>query len=212
MNQPLIKICGNTSLEDLQLAIGCGADSVGVIVDYPPSPRHVALADAIEMRQRMEGNAQFVAVTVNLSLNELRRLHDKLQPDVLQLHGDETPELVANLKSDGIRVWAAVHNAERAKPMHQAGAEAILVDARVATADGTIYGGTGQRSDWNLARALREDNLRVVLAGGLDAQNVVQAIEQVQPWMVDVISGVEARKGIKDPQKVAQFIEAVRGK
>ena len=96
--------------------------------------------------------------------------------------------------------------------MHEAGADAILVDARAATSDGTIYGGTGQRSDWLLARALVSEGVRVVLAGGLDAQNVSSAIEQVRPWLVDAVSGVEARKGVKDPEKVAQFIAAARGK
>ena len=151
-------------------------------------------------------------MTVNLSLDELRRLHEELRPDVLQLHGDETPELVVALKNEGYRVWAAVHNAERASQMHEAGADAILVDARATTSDGTIYGGTGQRSDWLLARELVNQGVRVVLAGGLDANNVSSAIEQVRPWMVDAVSGVEARKGVKDPEKVAQFIAATRGK
>ena len=212
MNRPLVKICGTTSLQDAQHAVDCGADYIGVIVDYPPSPRHVSLADAIDIRRNLQDTVQFVAVTVNLSLDDLRRVHNELRADVLQLHGDEAPELITNLQNEGIRVWAAVHNAERAQQMREAGAEAILVDARATTTEGTIYGGTGQRSDWLLARSLVEDNVSVVLAGGLDAQNVNAAIEQVQPWMVDVISGVEARKGIKDPQKVAQFIEAARGK
>jgi phosphoribosylanthranilate isomerase len=212
MNVPLIKICGNTSLHDAQFAVDSGADYIGVIVDYPPSPRHVSLSAAINIRRSLQGTAQFVAVTVNLSFDELRRLHDALQPDVLQLHGDETPDLIAALQNENIRLWAAVHNAERANQMRDAGVEALLVDARAATAEGTIYGGTGQRSDWLLARSLVQDNRSVVLAGGLDAQNVGEAVEQVGPWMVDVISGVEARKGIKDPQKVAQFINVVRGK
>ncbi len=212
MNQVLVKICGNTSLEDAQLAVRLGADYLGVIVGYPPSPRHVSLAAARVIRQGIKESATgFVAVTVNLSLDELRRLHEELRPNVLQLHGDETPELVVALKNEGFQVWAAVHTAERATQMHEAGADAILVDARAATSDGTIYGGTGQRSDWLLARALVNEGVRVVLAGGLDAQNVSSAIEQVRPWLVDAVSGVEARKGVKDPEKVAQFIAAARG-
>ncbi len=211
MNQTLVKICGNTTLEDAQVAVRCGADYVGAIVEYPPSPRHVSLASAREIRRNLQESAVgFVAITVNLSLDELRRLHDQVRPDVLQLHGDETPELVVALKNEGYRIWSAVHTAQRAAQMHEAGAEAILVDARVATAGGTIYGGTGQRSDWILARDLINQGVRVILAGGLDAQNVKSAIEQVRPWMLDTLSGVEARKGVKDPEKVAQFIAAAR--
>lgn len=213
MKQTLIKICGNTSLGDVQYAIDCGADYVGVIVDYPPSPRHLPLEEAAKIHRSVQNSAAgFVAVTVNLSLEHLRRLHDEVRPDVLQLHGDEAPELVVALRSEGYQVWTAVHNRERALLMHDAGAEALLIDARAATTDGTIYGGTGQRSDWLLARDLVESGVRVILAGGLDAQNVKSAIEQVQPWMVDVVSGVEAQKGVKDPEKVAQFIAAAREK
>lgn len=212
MNAPLIKICGTTSLHDAQLAMQHGADYIGVIVDYPPSPRHVSLKDAIEIRKQLSGKAQFVAVVVNLSFDELRYLHNELKPDVLQLHGDETPELAAALQREGYRVWAAVHNTERAWQMREAGSEALLVDARATTVEGTIYGGTGQRSDWHLASSLVENDVRVVLAGGLDAQNVTEAIEQVRPWMVDVISGVEAQKGVKDPQKLVDFIARARGK
>lgn len=212
MNSPLIKICGTTSLQDAQLAVQHGADYLGVIVDYPPSPRHVSLKDAIEIRRQLSGEVQFVAVTVNLSFDELRHVYTELQPDVLQLHGDETPQLVEKLKGEGYRVWVAVHNTQRAVQMRKAGVEALLVDARATTADGIIYGGTGQRSDWELARSLVADGIQVVLAGGLDTQNVAAAIEQVRPSVVDVISGVEAHKGFKDPQKVAQFIEAARRK
>ena len=112
MNQVLVKICGNTSLEDAQLAVRLGADYLGVIVGYPPSPRHVSLAAARVIRQGIKESATgFVAVTVNLSLDELRRLHEELRPNVLQLHGDETPELVVALKNEGFQVWAAVHTA-----------------------------------------------------------------------------------------------------
>ena len=207
----LVKICGTTSLEDAQLAVRSGADYLGFIVDYPPSPRHISRAHAAKIKRDLkECAAGFVAVTVNLSLDELRRLHDELRPDILQLHGDETPELVSDLKSEGYQIWAAVHNLERALLMHQAGADAILIDARATTSEGTIYGGSGQRSDWILARELSNQGIRLILAGGLDAQNVGLAIEQVRPWMVDVISGVEARKGVKDPEKIAQFIVAAR--
>lgn len=208
---PFVKICGSTSVDDTRLALWAGADFIGMIVDYPPSPRHVScdVAQAIAQATQ-EAHCAAVAVTVNLSFNQLARLRDTVKPDILQLHGDEPPELVSALKAEGIVVWAAVHNAERAALMQQAGADAILVDARTTTTDGTLYGGTGQRSDWKLARTLVDSGTRVILAGGLTPDNVAQAIREVQPWAVDVISGVEAAKGRKDPEKVTRFIAAAK--
>lgn len=211
MSRPLIKICGNTTTEDALWAVEHGADYIGSIVEHPPSPRHVSVDQALQIRRSVGESAGFVAVVVNLSLDQLRRLHDELQPDVLQLHGDETPELVSVLCAEGRRIWPAVHNAERAVQMRDVGVEAILVDARATSAEGTIYGGTGQRSDWVLAKSLVGQGEKVVLAGGLDAGNVAGAIAQVQPWAVDVLSGVEIRKGVKDPEKVARFMAVARG-
>ena len=207
----LVKICGNTNREDMLAAARSGAHLLGVIVDHPPSPRHVPLALARELRAvAREAHRAFVAVTVNLPLEHIRRVRDALQPDVVQLHGDESPELVAALKHDGVTVWTAVHDAARAQEMLAAGANAVLVDARATSAVGTIYGGTGQRSDWSLARALADSGACVILAGGLTLENVSEAIEAVHPWAVDVVSGVEARKGVKDHDKVLRFIAAVQ--
>ncbi len=98
----------------------------------------------------------------------------------------------------------------RARALTEAGADAILLDARSANENGIVYGGTGKLSDWRLAQSLVEDGLRVVLAGGLSPDNVAEAVHAVAPWVVDVISGVEARKGVKDEAKVRRFIEAAR--
>jgi len=112
--------------------------------------------------------------------------------------------LVAN---DAV-IWAACSDLRRATQMRDAGADAILIDARALQNNETIYGGTGARSDWNLARELVQDGTRVILAGGLNPQNVADAIDFVHPCMVDVVSGVEKKKGVKDAAKVASFIEA----
>lgn len=204
----LVKICGNTSVEDALMAQDAGADYLGVIVEHPPSPRSVSLQDALAIRAAVA--RPVVAVIVNLELQRLMQIWQLLQPGALQLHGDETPELVRQLKVQGATVWAVVNDSARAQLMHDAGADALLVDARRVENNGTIFGGTGHLSDWDLARQLVENQARVVLAGGLNPQNVGAAMESVGPWMVDAVSGVEARKGVKDAVKVHAFVAAVR--
>ena len=207
----LVKICGTTSVADAQLAARVGADYQGIIVEYAPSPRSVSLAMAQEIAASTHLPA--VAVTVNQTLCQLLSLADALQPTVLQLHGDESVQLVRDLKRHDLTVWVACSGTaeetkRRALAVSDAGADAVLVDARITSPDGIIYGGTGHKADWNCARELVEHKLRVILAGGLDPDNVAEAIEYVHPWMVDVISGVEARKGVKDGVKVEQFVGA----
>lgn len=209
----LVKICGNTSVADARLALRAGADYLGVILEHPPSPRNVSLEDARRIAAAVD--RPVVAVTVNLPLERLLHIHKMLQPAALQLHGDEPVELVRALKARDITVWAVAAGdtaavRRRAVELWEAGTDAIQVDARAVADTGTIYGGTGQTSDWDAARALVAGGLRVVLAGGLTPENVAQAVRTVQPWMVDVISGVEAAKGVKDASKVERFVEAAR--
>jgi phosphoribosylanthranilate isomerase len=211
--KPLVKICGTTSVQDARLAQEAGADYMGIIVDFPPSPRHVPLQQAVEIKSAVA--LPVVAVTVNQSLEELLRIHQVLAPHALQLHGDEAPELVQELVQCGVRIWAVAAGERdkvlyRAQEMTEAGADAILLDARLTTAAGTIYGGTGHTADWETARELVQSGQRVILAGGLNTENVNQAAQQVQPWMLDVISGVEAQKGTKDAAKVLSFMRAVQ--
>lgn len=212
MQQPLVKICGTTTREDAHLAAQEGADYLGVIVDYPSSPRHVSLQNARGLFGR---ELPTVAVTVNQSLDEMLRLAEVLNPAVLQLHGDESVEVMRGLKERGWQVWAACSGnrdvaRRRALEMVEAGADAILIDARVVSGQGVVYGGTGARGDWELARVLGESGVRIVLSGGLTPENVREAIGYVRPWMVDVASGVEAHKGTKDADKVRRFIQAAR--
>jgi phosphoribosylanthranilate isomerase len=213
-SEVLVKICGNTSVADAQMAARAGADYLGVIVEHQPSPRSTSLERAREIRAATA--CPIVAVTVNLTLDRLLHIADVLQPAALQLHGDERAEMVRQLKSHGLTVWAACAGEaqalrRRALEMTEAGASAILMDARATgESGGIVYGGTGHLGDWQTARALMEDGLHVILAGGLNPTNVAEAIDAVQPWMVDVVSGVEASKGIKDPLKVRRFIESAR--
>lgn len=205
----LVKICGTTSVEDALLAQDSGADFLGVILCHPPSPRNIELERARAIRRAVE--IPVVAVTVNQPFEQLLEIHDLLAPYALQLHGDEEPELVAELVQREIRVWAAVSGEggrQRASTLYAAGAEAVLIDARSATKSGeTVYGGTGKRSDWNLAKTLADEGRQVILSGGLAPDNIREAIETVQPWLVDAVSGVELRPGVKSPEKLQQFIK-----
>lgn len=211
----LVKICGTTSVADALLAQKSGADFLGVIVEHAPSPRSVNREVARTIFQSTK--LQRVAVVVNKTLDELLQLHDELRPAFLQLHGDETVELARVLSTRNVRFWAACSGETevaktRALQMSDAGAEAVLLDARAQHDDAIVYGGTGLRSDWQLARELVALGLRVVLAGGLSPANVGEAIEVVRPWMVDVVSGVEARKGAKDAHRVLEFAINARAK
>lgn len=205
----LVKICGTTNLEDAHLAHAAGADYFGAIVEHAPSPRCVSLADAVTLRENTPLPA--VALTVNRPLEYLLDLAARMRPAALQLHGDESAELVRELATRGHVVWKALSGEAEAvlraaEAMQAAGAAAILLDARAEKAGETVYGGTGERSDWALARRLVDDGYRVILAGGLDPSNVAEAIVAVRPWAVDVASGVEAAKGRKDAAKVREFV------
>ncbi len=208
-----VKICGTTSVEDARFALDAGADWVGVIVHHPPSPRNVSLQTAREIKAVV--GRRLVLLTVGQSLPDLRDLSALLAPEILQLHGDETPKLVAGLANSRLRVWKAIHGdgaqlLEQARQYRDAGAEALVVDARDAGASGTVYGGTGKVADWNAARQLVDDGFRVVLAGGLDPDNVARAVATVNPFGVDCVSGVESAKGVKDAEKVRAFVAAAR--
>ena len=210
-----LKICGTTSLFDAEICARAGADALGVIVRHARSPRHVELAAARAISAG--AGAPVVAVCVNQDLESLEQIAAELKPLALQLHGDETPQLVAQLSARGHTVWKALAGDAAtlqcaARLYRDAGAAAFIVDAREANASGTIYGGTGHLADWTAARALVNEGFRVVLAGGLTPDNVGRAIEAVRPWGVDVVSGVEdeARQGAKDAAKVRAFADATR--
>lgn len=198
------KICGITRIEDALSCARLGADAIGLVF-YPPSPRHVSLAQARVIAHSLPPFITSVALFVNPSEDEVETVLREVRPDVLQFHGSETPEFCARfgvpwLKA--LRVQAGLNLVEYAARYHQA--QGLLLDAFV---EGQA-GGTGSTFDWTLIPAALP--LPVVLSGGLDADNVATAIRQVKPWAVDVSSGAEAAKGIKDAAKIAAFMQGVR--
>ncbi len=199
-----IKICGITRSEDALACAQAGADAIGLVF-YPPSPRHVAVAQAAMIARVLPPFVTTVGLFVNPAAEQVEAALNEVRLDVLQFHGDEPPEFCASfgvpyLKA--IRVKAGVDLVQCAIRYQEA--QGLLLDAYV---EGTP-GGTGQSFDWALIPSGLP--LPVILSGGLEPASVAEAIRRVRPWAVDVSSGVEASKGIKDAAKIAAFIEGVR--
>jgi len=198
-----IKICGITRSEDALVCAQAGVDAIGLVF-YPPSPRHVVAAQAAAIARALPPFVTTVGLFVNPAAEQVEAVLNEVHLDVLQFHGDEPPEFCAGfgvpyLKA--IRVKAGVDLVQCAIRYQQA--QGLLLDAYV---EGTP-GGTGQSFDWELIPAGLP--LPVILSGGLEPANIADAIRRVRPWAVDVSSGVEASKGIKDAAKIAAFIEGV---
>lgn len=199
-----VKICGITRVEDAQAAARSGADAIGLVF-YQRSPRHVSIAQAKLLAGALPPFVTIVGLFVNAEAAFVREVLANVALDLLQFHGDETPEYCAQFSRPylkAIRVKAGVDLLQCAADFGSA--QGLLLDAHVEG----IPGGTGSTFDWALIPGKLP--LPVILSGGLDAENVAAAIEQVRPYAVDVSSGVEAGKGIKDAAKVAAFINEVK--
>ncbi len=198
------KICGITRVEDGLSAARAGADAIGLVF-YARSPRNVSPIQACEIVDALPPFVSRVALFVNPDVEEVALVLRQVRPDVLQFHGEESPEFC---RSFGLPYLKAA----RVRPgvdllqlaALYAGAQGLLLDAWTEG----VHGGSGECFDW----ALIPPDLRrpVILAGGLTAANVGQAIRTVRPWAVDVSSGVEVSKGIKDAARIAAFIKEVR--
>jgi phosphoribosylanthranilate isomerase len=198
-----IKICGITREQDVSAVAGNGADALGLVF-YEKSPRSVSLLQAEVLARCVPPFLTVAGLFVNPSVDHVSEVLAKVPLDVLQFHGEETPEFCRQFGKPylkAIRVKPGVDLVECAT--RYAGAQGLLLDAYV---EGT-QGGTGESFDWSLIP--RDLALPVVLSGGLHAGNVAEAIRRVRPYAVDVSSGVEAAKGIKDAAKVAAFIKEV---
>jgi phosphoribosylanthranilate isomerase len=207
-----VKICGLKTPQALDVALDSGADMVGFVF-FPPSPRHLGWEVARALGQRAQGRALKVALTVDANNQMFGDIVEALKPDMLQLHGSETPERVAVVRSlFGLPVMKALPIAERKdlSPTRQYAhvVDRLIFDAR-APQDASRPGGLGKPFDWTL---LKDVNLEVpfMLSGGLDAGNVAEALRITRASGVDVSSGVERAPGEKDPDKIRTFIRAAR--
>jgi phosphoribosylanthranilate isomerase len=209
----LVKICGLKTIEALDAALDAGADMVGFVF-FPPSPRNLGLEAAKVLGERAKGRAKKVALSVDATDAELTAAIEALRPDMLQLHGKEAPERVASVRSRfRLPVMKALPIETRAdlSPVYTYAkvADWLLFDAR-APREATRPGGLGKPFDWTLLRGL-DPALRYMLSGGLDANNVAEAIRVTQAPAVDVSSGVESAPGVKDRAKIGAFVHAARG-
>ncbi len=201
-----VKICGITNSADAFAAIDAGANLLGFNF-YEKSPRHITEAEAAKIRPRLPKKVEAVGIFVNASPAEVTALRKSLKLDAVQLHGDETPDSVAQIA----RLMRVI-KAFRVEPEFPLAtldeyreAFAFLFDA----AQTGQYGGTGRTTDWDVARRAALSR-RIILAGGLKVENVAAAVRIVRPYGIDVASGVESEPGKKDPGLLREFIQEVR--
>jgi len=198
-----VKICGFTRAEDAVFAAQTGADAIGLVF-YPPSPRNVTIAQAIDIVSALPAFVAVVALFVDEQEARIREVLAQVPVDCIQFHGDEPAEVcrIYNKRYiKAVRMRTGTDVQALAQEYHDAAG--LLLDAYHPDAKG----GTGSRFDWDLIP--RQCALPLILAGGLDADNARQAVQAVRPYALDVSSGVEAEKGIKDALKVAAFIREV---
>lgn len=197
-----IKICGITRPGDAVAAAQAGADAIGLVF-YPPSPRFLNVERAREIRDALPPLVQAVALFVNPDAAQVAQVIGRVHPALLQFHGEETPGFCAQFGLPFIKACRVAQGIDLLKYLRPfSAASGWLLDAHVEE-----YGGIGASFDWSLVPARLERPL--VLSGGLTRENVGQAVRRVRPWAVDVSSGVESSKGIKDAAKIAAFIAEV---
>jgi len=197
-----VKICGITRTADAAAAARAGADAIGLVF-YPPSPRFLSTERAREIRDALPPFVQTVALFVNADAAQVSQVIGRVHPALLQFHGDEAPDFCAQFGLPFVkacRVKEGVSALEYLRPFSSAAA--WLFDSHVPE-----YGGVGESFDWSMVPITDKP---VILSGGLSQTNVAAAIRRVKPWGVDVSSGVESAKGIKDAAKIAAFMAEVR--
>ncbi len=203
-NPPVkVKVCGTTRLKDALLAVECGADAIGFIF-YKKSPRYVTATIAKDICAKLPPFVNRVGVFVNETSEKINRIANRCGLDAVQLHGDESPAFCKQIKCRVIKA-VRVKDAASLKEMSRYTVDGFLLDAFQEDQ----WGGTGKVFDWDLATRAKKYG-PVILAGGLNSRNVKAAIQKVQPYGVDVSSGVEQSPGQKDPKKVKAFLKAVR--
>ncbi len=198
-----VKICGFTRVEDAVYAANLGVDAIGLVF-YPPSPRHVGIEQAIKIVNALPAFTSIVALFADEEESKIRDVLARVPVDCLQFHGDEPAEacrIYGKRYLKAVRMQDDIDIGALALSYHDAAG--LLLDAYHPG----VKGGTGSQFDWELIP--KQCNLPIILAGGLDDTNAKQAVQSVRPYALDVSSGVEADKGIKDSHKMAAFIKQV---
>ena len=208
----IVKICGLSTPETLDAALDAGADMVGFVF-FPPSPRHLQFDDARALGQRVRGRAQKVALTVDAEEEYIAAVIKALQPDLLQLHGFESADRVEALRlTFGLPVMKALPIAVKGDldriARYATVADRLLFDAR-APRDATRPGGLGNTFDWHLLEDVHA-NVPFMLSGGLDVDNIGEALRITRASGIDVSSGVERAPGVKDVNKIIAFVRVAR--
>ena len=202
-----VKICGITRPGDARAAAEAGADAIGLVF-YPPSPRYLSTERAVEIRDALPPFVQTVALFVNADAPQVAQVIGRVRPAMLQFHGEEAPQFCGQFGMPYVKAFRVRSGVSQSVDLLEylrqfSSAAAWLLDSHVEE-----YGGVGERFDWSIVPRQLERPL--ILSGGLAPDNVAEAIRRVRPWGVDVSSGVESGKGIKDPAKIAAFIAEVR--
>jgi phosphoribosylanthranilate isomerase len=200
-----VKICGITSTADALSAAEAGADALGFMF-YDRSPRAVSISTAAEIARRLPPYVIKTGVFVNASPDLVVRAIGDCGLGLLQFHGDESPDYCVQFGLMSVKAFR-MRDPESLKPLHDYHTDAWLLDAFSPEA----YGGTGEKFNWDLAIEAKKFGRPIFLAGGLTPENVANAVRTVQPYGVDVSSGVEASPGKKDVAKVQAFIQAAKG-
>lgn len=204
-----VKICGISTPETLDAAIAGGASHIGLVF-VPNSPRRIDFAQAASLAARAAGKARIVGLFVNPEAGLIAQARQQVKLDIAQLHGDESPGFVADTRATGIEVWKALPvrtSADlQAGQTYQGAADFLLYDAKPPKG-ADRPGGNGMRFDWRLLEGFRHP-LPWILSGGLDPDNISEAVAVTNATVLDVSSGVESAPGIKDMDKIAAFLKA----
>lgn len=203
MGQPRVKICGLTNLADVQVAIEAGADLVGFI--FAASPRQVTRHQVSAICEQLPADINKVGIFANQSLAEIKEVITNCELDYLQLHGNESPDFCQQFQLPVIKAFR-IEDRSSLEQLAQYQVDKYLLDTYVPNQ----LGGTGQTFNWQLAKEAQQSR-EIILAGGLDPSNVAQAVKTVDPWAVDVSSGVETKPGNKDQKQIKRLVKRVKG-
>jgi phosphoribosylanthranilate isomerase len=211
MTRVRVKICGITSTKILNIAVNAGVDSVGFVVNVPNSPRNISIKKAKTLIKSTPVYVEPIVVTAPLNIKKLKEIYLKLQPCTLQIHGSNIIQIGKERSILNTRIIGAV-NVDTDNIISKACQTANQYDAVIIDSNSPgLQGGTGITHNWKISKLVKATihPTPLILAGGLNPENVSSAIKEVKPYAVDVSSGVEKKPGVKDPEKIFKFVKKV---